>query len=443
MDKTGNRENTKNLIKEEINNMQILASTQNEDMKKVISIVVSNEDIQNNRPRFYAFRAGILYSPVNEFRPIEGNGKSKLPADVVQEYQDILPLAMREFDKIKDIFKSGQNGGNSSEMEKENDSLRRMVQARQERIERLQEKIEEIKNTVQPKPNPEQSMLEKLKNITDQLETNLPKIHEFRFNGKTVRTENVTYHEKFDRIFKWINAGKNVYLYGPAGTGKSHIARQLADILFEGRFHFNNAIQTVFDIIGFEDGNGNYHETEFFRAWRDGGIYLLDEMDASVSEALIALNSALAQGEYVFPHIGRVKKHKDFRCIAGGNTNANGADEQYNARTQIDASTMDRFKFIQIGYSPAIEESLTDDSALLEFIREVRHTADHNEIKLLVTYRAIEDINIFKDDENEELQETLREALVKGLAIDDLQMLVRNMTINRGNKYFQALRAIA
>ena len=38
-------------------------------------------------------------------------------------------------------------------------------------------------------------------------------------------------HEKFEEVLAVVSAGEPVYLYGPAGTGKSHIAESVAKAL--------------------------------------------------------------------------------------------------------------------------------------------------------------------------------------------------------------------
>ena len=73
---------------------------------------------------------------------------------------------------------------------------------------------------------------------------------------------------------------------GPAGTGKNFIAKQVADALGLD-FYFSNAVTQEYKITGYGDANGEFVKTQFFDAFTKGGLFLLDEMDASCPEALI------------------------------------------------------------------------------------------------------------------------------------------------------------
>ena len=83
--------------------------------------------------------------------------------------------------------------------------------------------------------------------------------------------------------------------------------------------------------------------------------FFLDEMDGSIPETLIILNSAIANRYFDFP-IGKVEAHPDFRIVSAGNTCGTGADIEYTGRFQLDASSLDRFALIEVDYSPRIIE---------------------------------------------------------------------------------------
>jgi hypothetical protein len=248
-----------------------------------------------------------------------------------------------------------------------------------------------------------------------------------------------TTHEKFEQVLQLVQIGKAVYLYGPSGTGKNIIAHQIAKAL-QTDFYFNNAVQNGFSLEGYTDANGKYVETEFYRAFTKGGLYMLDEMDASVAEVLILLNAALANGYFTFPGVGQVKAHKDFRVIAAGNTKGSGASREYNSRNELDQATLNRFLFVEINYSTQIENSLTTDIELLDFARDFRKAIKHCGIKKVISYREI--INMrdllqigwnFKD--------VLDVALIKGLDRDDVSMIRGSMNISsNNNQYMKGLQ---
>ena len=117
-----------------------------------------------------------------------------------------------------------------------------------------------------------------------------------------------------------------MFLAGPAGSGKNVICKQIAKAL-DLDFYFSNAVTQEYKLTGFTDANGTYHESQFYKAFRNGGLFMLDEMDASIPEVLIILNAAIANRYFDFPApIGYVEAHPDFRVVAAGNTFGNGAD---------------------------------------------------------------------------------------------------------------------
>ena len=243
-------------------------------------------------------------------------------------------------------------------------------------------------------------------------------------------------HEKFSEVLAVVNAGEPVYLYGPAGTGKSHIASTVAKVLGLD-FYMANCITQEFKLTGFVDANGNYQETSFFKAFSQGGVFFLDELDGSTPEALININTALANKYFDFPGVGRVEAHENFRCIAAGNTLGSGADSQYTGRFSLDASSMDRFYFIHIDYSRDIEKAIAGgDLKLVSFAHQWREACEKCGVQALFTYRAIGRIATLKSVIP--LADVLQGSLLKGLDVDTLSTLYGCMRDNLQNDYIVA-----
>ena len=244
-------------------------------------------------------------------------------------------------------------------------------------------------------------------------------------------------HEKFQEVLAVVNAGEPVYLYGPAGTGKSHIASTVAKVLGLD-FYMANCITQEFKLTGFVDANGHYVETSFYKAFKNGGVFFLDELDGSTPEALININTALANKYFDFPGVGRVEAHENFRCIAAGNTLGSGADSQYTGRFSLDASSMDRFYFIHIDYSQDIEKAISGgDLKLVNFAHQWREACEKCGVQALFTYRAINRIATLKDVIP--LVDVLQGSLLKGLDVDTLSNLFGCMTDKLRNDYIIAL----
>ncbi len=227
-------------------------------------------------------------------------------------------------------------------------------------------------------------------------------------------------HEKFETVCKYVIYNLPVMLVGPAGTGKNHLCKQVADFL-KLDFYFANAVTQEHKLTGFIDANGVFHETQFYKAFKNGGLFMFDELDASDPEVLVAFNAALANGYFDFP-TGRVDAHEDFRVIAAANTTGNGASYEYVGRNQIDAATLNRFGVIEIGYSETIENSLTADSDLLMFIREFRKACDDFGITHVTSYRDITRCSVLKKAIG--LKDALKTGLIRNLERDDINMLV-------------------
>lgn len=251
----------------------------------------------------------------------------------------------------------------------------------------------------------------------------------------TTKTESVL-DPNFENILKLVAAHENVYLYGPAGSGKNTIAEQIAEALGV-EFYYQNTLVTKFDVSGYKNAQGEYEKTPFYKAWKNGGLFFADELDNSTAEAIIALNAALANGYYTFPNSGeKVAKHPDFYCIAAGNTNGQGATEEYCGRYQMDESSRDRFAFIEIGYNAKIEESICGGHLdILDFVRDLRSVTKSLQIKLICGYRAISRLAKFYEMSTKFVLDSF---IFKGIAKDDIREIAA--ALSSKNKYTKEIK---
>lgn len=161
-------------------------------------------------------------------------------------------------------------------------------------------------------------------------------------------------HFLFEKVLKLIAKDFNVYLYSMPGTGKTYMAQEIAKAL-NLDFYFSGAVLEPYKLIGFKSAKGDYIETDFYKCFKNGGLFLFDEMDASNPEALIIINAALANKFLDFPN-GRIFAHEKFRLIGAGNTNGIDIGTGYTARQQLDIATLDRFIFLEMPYDEKLEE---------------------------------------------------------------------------------------
>lgn len=242
-------------------------------------------------------------------------------------------------------------------------------------------------------------------------------------------------HEKYNTIKTCIQENIPVYLVGPAGSGKNHTLEQIAwELGLE--FYFTNSVQQEYKLTGFIDAGGNYHETEFYRAFVNGGLFFLDEMDASIPEVLVLLNAAIANGYFEFP-TGKVEAHKNFRVVAAGNTVGNGADERYTGRLVLDQATLDRFAIIEFDYDLRIEMAISKNNAeLVSFIRGLRKQAEEKGIRATFSYRCI--TMVTKLEGKLAVEEILVMAVFKGMDKDT----IRTFRPEGHDKYSEALKRV-
>lgn len=268
---------------------------------------------------------------------------------------------------------------------------------------------------------------------------------EIDFSGKDKKEEEsklpegVIRHSKYNQIKTCIDNDIPVYLVGEAGTGKNFTLQEIAtDLGYE--FYFTNSVQQEYKLTGFIDAGGVYHETEFYKAFTKGGLFFLDEIDASIPEVLVLLNAAIANRYFEFPN-GRVDAHPNFRVVAAGNTVGSGANDLYTGRLVLDSATLDRFVIIEFDYDKNIELKLSGNNEhLVNFVRGLRRCAKENGIRATFSYRCI--ITVTKlEKAGMELQDIMSIAIFKGLDKDTIKTFHTDITKDgNSGKYFYALQ---
>ena len=255
-----------------------------------------------------------------------------------------------------------------------------------------------------------------------------------------VDCSNPVKHHKYETIKTCLQCGIPVYLAGPAGSGKNFTVEQIAKEL-GWDFYFSNSVQQEYKLTGFIDAGGNFHETEFYKACtsENESVFFLDEMDASISEVLVLMNAAIANGYFEFP-TGRVDLKK-VHFVAAGNTVGSGSDEMYTGRMVIDQATLDRFAIIEFGYDTGIEMLMAEnDDDLVDFVHSLRKSAEDNGIRATFSYRCI---TMAKKLENAgmPLVEVIKIAVVKGLDSDTVNTLYVK-TVNCFNRFANAFNKV-
>ena len=202
-------------------------------------------------------------------------------------------------------------------------------------------------------------------------------------------------HKDFDRLLNLIASGQDVYMYGDPGTGKSTAAHQAATVLSLPYAYVSLCPQSSETLLfGFIHAGGHYVETEFFRLYRDGGVFCIDEMDNGSGALLNKLNSLLENGHGSFP-CGTIPRNPKFVMVATGNTNGNGASLMFPDRRAFDPAFKERFAFLHWPLDTAQEKIIAvtlnpkDGLAWMGTVSKIRQAIiDLNIERVVVSPRA-------------------------------------------------------
>jgi MoxR-like ATPase len=226
-------------------------------------------------------------------------------------------------------------------------------------------------------------------------------------------------HKQFEQLLKNANARVPSMLVGPSGSGKTHSAGQLAKALqLDYEAISCNPMTSKTDLLGYRDANGVYHDTALVRRFRDGGVLMLDEIDASNASVLTGINMATSNGEMATPE-GMIEKHADFILVAGANTWGNGATPEFVGRNQLDLATKKRFFMLDWDYDESIELQISDattpeEKELVEELQKYRATARNLELRVSITPRdSIYGVRLLRAG-------TDKKTILRGLVFADL-----------------------
>jgi cobaltochelatase CobS len=218
-------------------------------------------------------------------------------------------------------------------------------------------------------------------------------------NGETVKIDGA--HKTLPTVVKVVGqARKHCLMVGPAGTGKSTIAEQVAESLGLSYYSISLSPQTPASaLLGYMQAAGEYVRSLYREAYEHGGVFHFDEFDNAHPSVLAVINASLANGHMAFPD-RMVTRHPDFRVCASANTYGRGPDRQYVGRQAIDAATLDRFVVVTVDIDEALESKICQATGagtavvteVLRYVRAIRNASEQGRKALIFSPRASEGV---------------------------------------------------
>jgi MoxR-like ATPase len=200
-------------------------------------------------------------------------------------------------------------------------------------------------------------------------------------------------HEKYDEVEKLIKHDIALLLQGEAGSGKTTLVKQVSDDAERDFYSISMTRQTTLGhLLGFISVNGKYIPSLLRKAFEEGGLMLIDEIDAGDPNVLLSLNT-IENGYISFPD-GLINKHKDFRLVA--TANPKDKHSTYTGRAKLDAATLDRFDKITVARDPELEKSLVD-SDTLQRMSVLRTVLEKNNSSQVISMRDSIRFQVRKD----------------------------------------------
>ena len=244
-----------------------------------------------------------------------------------------------------------------------------------------------------------------------------PPMGSFEIKDQTKNeTRNVEgiFPEEWNRILQLATARENILLVGPTGCGKTYIAEMVAKAIGLQDYSIScsegmseNELKGWLLPLG-EKGEWVYVPSDFVTAYENGGVFILDEIDASDPNVLTWLNKAIGGKSFnlaIRKGNTLVKRHKDFVLIGCANTMGAGADMVYVGRNQLDGATRDRFKagIIPMDYSSQVEEKIINQDVLLwggyirKALKSLKDQAHHMSTRTMLSFSNMLDHHGWKN----------------------------------------------
>lgn len=225
-------------------------------------------------------------------------------------------------------------------------------------------------------------------------------------------------HKLLQRVLRLVAAKvseKNVMLIGPAGSGKTYLAEQVAKALNLpfAALSFSPGMSEA-KLLGrivpnISTGTESYVESPAVSLYRNGGVVLLDELDNGDPSIVTVLNSFLANGWMYLPSGERVERHPDTIVVGSMNTLGTGADRVYVGRNALDGATLDRFVVEMMDYDPDLEASICPEANIRNAVYKLRQKVADNKLRRIVGTRMLKNVRSLVLGVGDTIDEAIRQ----------------------------------
>lgn len=197
--------------------------------------------------------------------------------------------------------------------------------------------------------------------LTKEQELLVPKINNFyKFRYKEII-----------ELVSWFNSPTApIYLYGPSGTGKTSLIKELCarlnkpliELTCSSKLEASDLLGTY--VLGKADVSDKepsmlWQDGALVRAMRSGALLLLNEYDLADPSQMSALNGVLEDGRIVLESHGCevVEAQPGFSVVVTANTNGAGDNTgRYIGCAELNQAQLDRFLFVKVDYMSAEDE---------------------------------------------------------------------------------------
>ena len=166
------------------------------------------------------------------------------------------------------------------------------------------------------------------------------------------------FHDSSRDVIVWFMSSSDpLYCFGPTGSGKTSLIKQLASKLnypvFEITGHSRLEYPDMVGHLSVENGSMDFKYGPLALAMKYGGLFLLNEIDLLDPSTAAGLNTILDGAPLCIPEKNGelITPHENFRFSATANTNG-GSDENglYQGTLRQNLAFMDRFIMCEVPY---------------------------------------------------------------------------------------------